>query len=400
GVPGAGGDPGAGGVPGMGGDPGMGGAPMPIDALRGDVFFIETITAGAQFPTLEGGAEFGHYTRAPTPAAAVDQAGDCFLFDGAAADPGQFTAVSAGDVSLTGGAEDVTMAYDDFVDAYALDPFCPIDLWSDGDTVTVGADGSDDFGAFSTVLPAPEALAGVEPAAGDARAPPKADPKRLALVVADPRRDVGASANDRERARASAALVIRALGDRGFAIEHVPSASPEEIASSIERIRMRADDDTTLLVYWAGGAARESGDGRIALFETPTASTPLFDDLPWSGQFEADLCLFDLVTLAPERLRGPAPADGASEDPQNRSDGACRARVAAPGPFTAAALRPEASLLARAFARSLESRDLRLPIVLLRLREAAVESGDATAVPPLELEGDWASVDLAGAGVR
>ncbi|MCB2055913.1 MAG: sel1 repeat family protein, partial [Geminicoccaceae bacterium] len=35
--------------------------------------------------------------------------------------------------------------------------------------------------------------AGVEPAAGDARAPPKADPKRLALVVADPRRDVGAS---------------------------------------------------------------------------------------------------------------------------------------------------------------------------------------------------------------
>ena len=48
----------------------------------------------------------------------------------------------------------------------------------------------------------------------------------------------------------------------------------------------------------------------------------------------------------------------------------------------------------------LESRDLRLPIVLLRLREAAVESGDATAVPPLELEGDWASVDLAGAGVR
>ncbi|MCB9535570.1 MAG: hypothetical protein H6704_04830 [Myxococcales bacterium] len=151
----------------MGGDPGMGGAPMPIDELRGDVFFIETITAGAQFPTLEGGAEFGHYTRAPIPAAAVDQAGDCFLFDGAAADPGQFTAVSAGDVSLTGGAEDVTMAYDDFVDAYALDPFGPIDLWSDGDTVTVGADGSDDFGAFSTVLPAPEALAGVEPAAGD-----------------------------------------------------------------------------------------------------------------------------------------------------------------------------------------------------------------------------------------
>lgn len=147
-------------------DPDMGGDP-PGPGLRGGIFMTEITRAGGAFATLEAGAEFARFARAAVEAPAEAVAGDCNRRASAPGDPGEFNTVSVGDITVSGGPEaDVTMAYLAGAGAYvfdAFDPNAPLDFWLGGESITLAAAGSADFGAFSAEVAAPTAAADVSP---------------------------------------------------------------------------------------------------------------------------------------------------------------------------------------------------------------------------------------------
>ncbi|MCB9546976.1 MAG: hypothetical protein H6706_14140 [Myxococcales bacterium] len=158
---------GAGGVGGMGGAGGAGGMPGE-PGLRGSVRLAERLSAGDDplFATVEGAATFTRYARVPNPPVPLGVADACTL--SSLADPGDAgdgVRIAVGDVTIEGGAIDVSLAYDDLGEGYSVNADAVFDLWAPGQMLAISAPGSVDMGAFAANVGAPDDVSGVAPTA-------------------------------------------------------------------------------------------------------------------------------------------------------------------------------------------------------------------------------------------